>query len=518
MRVGCVVIGVVLISLVAGGVAVWSHQTRLHPVKFARDTLTGYQSGHPRHQVSITQRVRWDPIGDHNAAVVAMDPDERAYLLLTDAAARLQSLHDESWGNDASARLPGFITARAGDPEWDRLTAWLEQEPVREAAAILREAAGRPALGAPLLVRDDPERIAIMARHGIMLPADTTPPPANALAIGILLPSLGTIRDLGRLSDAQARVAADASDAPAFVAAVEDIFVLAALAAEPPLLINQLIRIALLSMGAERIGSAVVHHPGLIDDATAARLDALLADVLAAGWTDLDPTMELVMFEDTMRRLMDNNGVYHPVNGLRAIDAIDQPDVYDAPPPSTAPLTAFNPDLLASYHEYERYIRAAEASNRVPWSPYTIPQDEIDAWPKRRDSIPGKIGRLLLGVSTMDWSRTASVFRSTHQRVLGLRVALAAHRHHLRHAEPPASLDAIDADLLAFEPVDGFTGGRLIYRWTGEGHLVYALGADGVDDEGRHAVGPDGEPVGLISDEYLREQWDGDWVVFPPRE
>ena len=76
-------------------------------------------------------------------------------------------------------------------------------------------------------------------------------------------------------------------------------------------------------------------------------------------------------------------------------------------------------------------------------------------------------------------------------------------------------LSDIDDDLMGFEPVDGFSGGPVQYRWSEGRMLVYAVGADGDDDGGVEVVRPEGVEGFLITDEYLREGWDGDMVLFP---
>jgi hypothetical protein len=357
-----------------------------------------------------------------------------------------------------------------------------------------------------------------MASHGVTLPADSEPVSANPLLVNTLILYIGPIRDIGRLRDAQARLAVERGDAEALTQAVEDMFNLASFASEPDVIITHLVRIAVLLMATERIGETIVRHPELIDEATAAHFDGLIADALDQRWTELDPVTELTVFEDIIRRMVDNRGVFNPTLVGQVMPAVDLGNSLPSPPPSTAPLTAFTPDLVASYRELERYVAAGVQATQPPWRPYPISHGEMDSWSKHRDSVPGRIGRLLLGILNADWSKVASTFRTAGHEVLGLRVALAAHRHQLRHGAAPASLDAIDADLLTFDPVDGFTGGRLVYRWTGEGHLVYAFGADLDDDGGRPAVDPDGTAVRTITDEYLRGKWDGDWVVFPPRE
>jgi hypothetical protein len=508
----------VLLLFPIAGTFFWSWRQGFHPVKFARDRLIGFQPDHPRHGFPPEDAVRWDPIGDHNAAVAAMDPEDRAYPLIAEATARLRAMTDEPWGKQPGRMAPDFIDAEPGDPEWDRLVAWMEAEPVQAAMRLVREAASRPAMGAPLSVRDDPEWVSILAAHGIETPVDPTPPPAEPLLLGVLLPHIGSVRGLAVICDAHARLAVERGDAEALTDAVEDILGLASLASEPNVLISQIVRVALLIMASDRIGDTLVDRPDLIDDATTARFDALLADALAGGWTVPDTAGELAFFEDVFRRTADSRGVFDPQLVLLVMPAVDEPADYSAGPASTAPIEAFTPDLLASYLAAQRYAAAAEQAVAVPFELYPISQEQMDDWSEGRDSVPGRIGRSLVGLLTPKWAMAAMTFRSIDQRVLGLRVALGAHRHQLRHGRPPSSLESIDSDLLAFDPVDGFTGGRLVYRWTGEGHLVYTFGADHDDDAGRPAADPDGTAVRTITDDYLRGKWDGDWVVFPPRE
>lgn len=505
------IIALLLILLVFGLLVGWVVSARigLDLFKFARDTATGYQSDHPRHSFPPSQAVHWDPIGDHNAAVAVIPPNDRAYPLIAEAVARLRAMPNETWEKKPGTMVPDFIWAKPGDDEWPRLVEWMETEPVRAAMALVREATGKPELGAPFSVRDDPEWVAILDAHGVSTTVDPTPPPVESLMIGVLVPHLGWVRGLGGISDAHARLAIERQEPAAFMDAIEDILGLASHASEPNILISQIVRVALLVTASERIGETLVDHPGLIDDDAAARFDALLADAVDAGWTSLEPAVELVTFEDVIRRMVDDRGVFDPLSIEKLMRAIDDPAAFSAPRASTAPLAAFSTDLLASYRMAEWYAGAGEEASRAPFSPYPITEEDMDWWAERP---------LLLKVLNPKWSKAAATFRKVDQHLLGVRVALAAHRHQLRHGEPPASLDAIDPDLLAFDPVDGFTGGRLVYRRTDAGHLVYALGADHDDDDGRHAADPEGEPVSQISDEYLTGEWDGDWVVFPKQD
>lgn len=63
--------------------------------------------------------------------------------------------------------------------------------------------------------------------------------------------------------------------------------------------------------------------------------------------------------------------------------------------------------------------------------------------------------------------------------------ALAIEQWRMEHEEWPASLDALVPDLLETVPKDPFSDGRLLYRRTERGVVLYSVGRDGQDNEGR---------------------------------
>jgi len=77
------------------------------------------------------------------------------------------------------------------------------------------------------------------------------------------------------------------------------------------------------------------------------------------------------------------------------------------------------------------------------------------------------------------------------QRNLQLAFALAAYRH--EHGRYPAKLDDLAPKHLAKVEPDLFTRKPLVYRPMDDGYLLYSLGVDGRDDEGR---GYDDDPRG----------------------
>ncbi len=510
-----VTLGIMTLALVGG--VLWVSAKGLDPVKFVRDALTGYQSGHARHQFSPSLAVRWDPIGDHNAAVDAVPVDQRAYPVLAEFAARAEVMGAGAW-RGPSGLAPSFVGAEPGDEEWDTLAAWIEGEEGRELLRLITETASRPKFGQSLSDRGVPIWDDILRRHGAWVMDDPSPPAAYPLAINMVLPAMKPATAGVSILDARARLAAERGDRAGLVAAVGPMVRLAGMVDDPPFLISQIIALRFASTARARMAAVLSEHPDLIDEPMAALFESWLAEPFNDGSIRPDARWELTAFEDVIRRVVDDRGVYVRAHARIMAGVDDFLWVDDPPPPSTAPLASFNADLLASHAWLERYIASGLAGLEIPWTPITMTKADAQAWVKQRDSAPGSTGHRLVGAMVLDWQVPAQTFRTARQDAVGLRVALAAHRHQLRHAQPPASLDAIDADLLAFDPVDGFTGGRLVYRWRADAHLVYALGADGDDDAGRHATDPDDKPVPTISDDYLRGKWDGDWLVFPPRE
>jgi hypothetical protein len=77
------------------------------------------------------------------------------------------------------------------------------------------------------------------------------------------------------------------------------------------------------------------------------------------------------------------------------------------------------------------------------------------------------------------------------QRILHLAFALAG--YHRDHGRYPPSLDKLAPAYLARIPLDLFSGEAVIYRPTEKGYLLYSVGPNGKDEQGR---GRDDEPAG----------------------
>ncbi|MEZ6164516.1 MAG: hypothetical protein R3B67_08790 [Phycisphaerales bacterium] len=98
------------------------------------------------------------------------------------------------------------------------------------------------------------------------------------------------------------------------------------------------------------------------------------------------------------------------------------------------------------------------------------------------------------------------------------RFVIAAYRHRELHGEFPSSVAEIDDNLLPKPPIDPYTGKPLRIRIKGDRVVIYSLGPDLDDDQGRalfeHRFVLRAEYEGF--DEQQLQDWDGDWVLTAP--
>jgi len=103
------------------------------------------------------------------------------------------------------------------------------------------------------------------------------------------------------------------------------------------------------------------------------------------------------------------------------------------------------------------------------------------------------IGNILIGLMLPAFDRVQSAAERCEQRQRNLHLAfiLAAFQHD--HGHYPAKLDELAPKYLVKIHDDIFSGKPLIYRLEDKGYLLYSVGPNGTDDEGR---GIDDEPRG----------------------
>ncbi|GEM_PF-5454176 len=490
-----------LLAVVATAVIViMPRVTRLDPVKVAGDALTGYGANSDRHKNAQQLPTPWDPVGDANRRVEAIPVEDRAYPLIAEAAAMLEA-------SNARDRLG----SKPGEESWEDDAVWIRGAQAQAIIDLLRGAVSKPHSGFPLgdthgQIWDDARE-----RHGLeRIGGKATKQPPM---IGVLLPAISTSRMATRLLVADALVARESGDSEPFIDRIETAIQLTRLEYPLDALIQQLVHCANLAYVSSVVQESIVSSPGLMSESSALRAESALRDAMQRGVGVLETSGEMLFLEDQLRRYINGNGTFNGTAASAAAEALDTGQGTGAP--SSVQTDAIDPDLLATLKEAQRLAGAGQAAARIVYKPMDDFEQAVESWAEEPDSIPGRMGRMTFGLMVPSWPRAVSVNRLFNQQMTALRLALAAHRHRLRHGDPPQGLADIDDDLITFDPVDGFTGGPMQFRWRDGAPFVYTYGPDRDDDGGRHVLDEDGDPWATISDDLLEASPDGDFVLFP---
>lgn len=126
---------------------------------------------------------------------------------------------------------------------------------------------------------------------------------------------------------------------------------------------------------------------------------------------------------------------------------------------------------------------------------------EIDVEMKKRERIfdgarsgpaiePEVLGRFAFAsaFSRLTWSDEESGVNQYDQRFDNIKTAFALAAFRADHARYPDKLNELFPRYLAAIPKDRFSGGPLRYERRGEGYLLYSVGHNGLDDQGRDAT------------------------------
>lgn len=422
--------------------------------------------------------IQWNPSTAYNAWVASLPPHQCAWTVLS-------TLETERPGRSTPplgihfVPTPPSINREAPETEeppattWEEMRAALETPEGRALVATLREALDRPYLGEPLR----------------FLPGEDTDP-ANPALLVANVSAPASLRRFAPLLCAEASRLLENDDPRGFVEMVTRVHQSGRLVGSHPMGIVLLIKVDLEFIAHDTAAWGIKTYPDRFDDSLILQLDKLLQSPveLESGVIRLDG-------QDSARRM------FHP-------DRLhDQSPMGSPLHGSVESLPHAARSVIAGY---ESLIDAAQTLADSPWNPAT--QDR-DTWIKQvfatipGELKPGPVESLMIDVEAHATYEFAWFVRHRRLTATGLRVALAAHRHRLRHGEFPESIAAFDPDLLPFQPSDAYSGGTLIYRLDGGTSLIYSVGPDRDDDQGRN------DPYAARSSGV---DWDGDFVIFPP--
>lgn len=148
--------------------------------------------------------------------------------------------------------------------------------------------------------------------------------------------------------------------------------------------------------------------------------------------------------------------------------------------------------LVAAHRLADRAKRRAELQR------ITAEVKQINAEWRKRERIfdgtrsgppiePEVLGRYAFAsaFSRLTWSDLDADQNQYDQRFDNIKVAFALAAFRADHARYPDKLNDLFPRYLAAIPKDGFSGGPLRYQRRGNGYLLYSVGENGIDDDGR---------------------------------
>ncbi|MHC4140921.1 MAG: hypothetical protein ACYSUF_03240, partial [Planctomycetota bacterium] len=334
----------------------------------------------------------------------------------------------------------------------------------------------------------------------------------------ILLPYLAELRTAGRLLALDAHRAAEAGDGALATANVEAILGIARHARETPILINDLVSLALVRMAVATLGDLLAQQPEVLTDGQLLDLTHRLAAV-QGGRLDVRLSGELLWFHDLMQRLYTDDGEGGGRLTARGFQSLGS--ITAGSPAHTGPLAPALGLVVAGRREmtseYMRWFAMAEAEFAKPlWRQDT---GRLDRERQRVTSSRVYTARYLpVALILPPLSRLGIEPELVTQERDAVCVAVGLELYRRRTGYWPASLESLVPDLLPMVPPDRFDGNPLRYRLVDGNPLVYSVGSDRNDDQGRaprnKAGRWDPERARLVS-HGEREPADGDWVLWP---
>jgi len=523
MKKALIIIGSLLavLALLVVGVGIWAYNEFLHtePLTQAElaeltvdwDEATGGNWSPWYTRVDGT--TEWNPVASYNDWVVSVPEEEKAWPALVEV------FHDHYRSVfQADAYLEYAGTLPHHQERWARWRELLDTEAVTSLTAGLEKAVSRPVLGCELLNSTDPYEHAALIEHGFEDAQWEPNPPENQEMLEAQLPWLGRLRGVTNVLQGRAALALEKGNPDEFVRLIGAMERASNLNADLPILIGRLVEIAIDSRNHETIGWALAAHRDQLDETHLARL----ADVLdAQARMNFDWWGERLTFHDAVRRMADENGA------ISAEGFADGSVLYGEP--VSLPLAKLDASARAMLLVHHRTLERGAELSELPWkeqlaSAETVLETERD----RLNFLADKVLDILIPAVDKAVGRV----RMFRQQTIGMQTAVAAHRHRLRHGDFPTTIDAIDDDLLTFDPIDAFTGEPLKYRLTETGPLIYSVGDDRVDDGGmirwRFENTDEGEQLRKRTwpdwhtfeeaDRLLRKNPEairGDWILFP---
>ena len=467
-------------------------------------------------------KTTWNPAASFNAWLETVPDEDKAWPILTRAR---EQFADEVLLHDDLGMLP------TDPPRWDRLQETLASSASDQLLAQLKAAYAKPVLGCGLSDKWDPyQHAAYIAFDNGFDPGPLAYDPlANTPLMEIMQGWVGRLSVLNSFLESRAAYEFEHGNIDEFVEIVLVIMQSTKFLSEFPSLIGQLVEISTEHRSMGLISWAMEYDSNLFTQEHLTRFEEALADQQGNHflWQ-----AEALLLHDTFRRLSNKRG---SLTGRQA--PTDEFGNTSLGAPVHIPDQQLKPSLQQALSVSNNMLESLTDASRIPWDPTLEDPEQIFANQSPRLNAAGK---LYLGIYAPATSLSSKSFKRHIQQTIGLRTAIALHRHQLRHGQFPSAIDTIDADLLVFNPIDAFTGNHLKYAMNDFGPVIYSVGDDRIDNAGdqlwrsrfEEELGDDGiirdvELFTKIEPEWISKQEadqrfgpnsqeiQGDWILFP---
>ncbi len=474
--------------------------------------------------------VKTDYLAMFNKTALAVPEKERAWPEYRDALLAMGLKEDEK---DTPAAKFLDNEAKPGEATWADKEKFLTEH--ADSIAKLREAATREKLGfvassSRADFGDKDRELFGMHLTPEEMKSEKELKLEDRWLISTLLPDLQRLRQSGIILGADARRAAEAGDGKAAFADVIAILGVSHHADEMPLLIGVAVADAIQGQARAAIRDVLSAKPALWTDAQLRDL----AHKLSAAKLDWSRGIdgERACFYDSMQRIYTDNGngdgrlalqVMKDQNLFQLLESIstngDPAEQHQTLLANSGlamlTLPAANMVIASRKQMLETFDKATNAAQARMTEPYWKQQAEppLDEFQDEELGPLGKFRYLFVRIMLPAYDNLLKRIVMTSSEQDGVYLGLALELYHRQNHKWPETLSELAPKWLPEVPVDRVTGLPLHYKIVDEHPLVYSVGLDGDDDNGRPVPNEKGITLPWTAPRDVKPE-DGDWVMW----
>jgi hypothetical protein len=472
--------------------------------------------------------VRVNYLAALNKTALAVPENERAWPEYRDALLAMGMREDR---DDTEAAHFLKNEAKPSEAKWVEKEKFLTEH--ADAIAKLREAASRNKLGfvastAHVDFTEQDRDLFGMHFTPEQLEAEKKLTLEDRWLISALLPNLQCLRDAGLILAADAHRAAAAGDGATAYADVTALLGVSRHAEEIPILVGVAVADRIQSFARNTIRDVLSEKPALWTDTQLRDL----AHKLAAAKVDWTRGIEgeRTCFYDSMQRIYTDNGdgdgrlalrISKDQNLFQMLASINQGEGASGDTllanSGLAMLTmpAANMVVASRKEMLEAFEKATDAAQARISEPFWKQHDErpLDDFQPEEHGPLGKFRYLFVRIMLPAYDNLLKRIVMTNSELDGVYLGLALELYHRQHHKWPESLAELAPQWLPEVPVDRITGQPLHYKIVDDKPLVYSVGLDGDDDNGRPVPAENGISLPWTMPPNAKPE-DGDWVIW----